>query len=202
MKTQVTEEKKEKKESSIGTFMVYAIAILYIGLGITFLVVPQLQTAHLCYLLAVCLILLGIIKIGEYFIKESYRNINQYGFSIGVISIILGICVIIRIEQFVDIFNLCLGVGILLTAVIKIQNAMDLRALEAGGFPLFLAIGIIMVICAVVILINPFTEETVRNQVTYVIMIVDGILSLISTFYLKKQTTKEIEHENEQEQEV
>lgn len=181
MKAQITEE---KKESGIGTFFVYAVAVLYIALGIAFLVVPELKVEHLCYLLAVCLILLGVIRIGEYFIRECYKNINQYGFSIGVFAIILGVCVIIRIDQFTAIFNLCLGIGILLTAIIKIQNAMDLRALEDRGFLIFLIAAVLMVIGAAVILINPFGTEATRDQFTYIVLIIDGGLSITSTTYL------------------
>ncbi len=174
----------EKKESRVGTLAVYAVAVVYIVLGIVFLAVPELEVKHLCYLLAVCLILLGVLRIGDYFIQENYRNINQYGFSMGVLAIILGVCVVIRIEQFTDIFNLCLGIGILLTAVVKVQNAMDLQALKAEGFWGFLLVAVAMVICGAVILINPFRNTDSRNQFTYVVMIIDGILSIVFTSYL------------------
>lgn len=174
----------EKKESRVGTLAVYAVAVVYIVLGIAFLAMPELEVKHLCYLLAVCLILLGVLRIGDYFIQENYRNINQYGFSMGVLAIILGVCVVIRIEQFTDIFNLCLGIGILLTAVVKVQNAMDLQALKAEGFWGFLLVAVAMVICGAVILINPFRNTDSRNQFTYVVMIIDGILSIVFTSYL------------------
>ena len=131
MKTGFT---KETEDNKITTIIVYVAAILYIVLGAAFLVIPTLEAEQFCYLLAGGLILLGILRIGEYFIKENYRNVNQYGFSIGVFTIILGTCIIIRIQQFADIFHLCLGIGILLTAIVKVQNAMDLRALVDSGF--------------------------------------------------------------------
>ena len=41
-----------------------------------------------------------------------------------------------------------------------------------------------MVICAALILVNPFSKTEVRNQFTYLVLIGDGILSVVSTTYL------------------
>lgn len=181
MKTAFT---KDTSDSRVTTIMVYLAAILYIALGIAFLLLPQLEAEQFCYLLAGGLILLGILRIGEYFIRECYKNVNQYGFSIGAFTVILGVCIIIRIHLFADIFPICLGIGILLTAIIKVQNAMDLRALSDSRFPVFLIASVVMVVCAVVILVDPFPKETVRDRFLYLILIADGILSIISTTYL------------------
>lgn len=179
-----TQDAEVNKENRFGTFLVYMIAVLYITLGVVFLAVPDLEAKHICYLLAICLILIGAIRIGEYFLREGYKNINQYGFSAGLLFMILGICVIIKIEQFTGIFHLCLGVGILLTAVIKIQHTMDLRVLRDRGFVLFLILSAAMTVCGALILVNPFPEEATRNQFTYIVMIADGVLSIVSTSYL------------------
>lgn len=179
---------KEIYGSRSSTIMVYLTAVLFVALGVAFLAIPNLAAEQFCYLLAGGLILLGILRIGEYFIRESYKNVNQYGFSVGAFVIILGVCVIIRIQQFADIFNLCLGIGILLTSIIKVQHAMDLHALGNRKFPVFLGLALILVICAAVILVNPFTDGAVRDRFTYVVLIADGILTLFSTTYLVLQT--------------
>ena len=190
---------KESMDSRSSTIMVYVIAVLYVVFGIAFLLLPQLEAEQFCYLISGGLILIGILRIGEYFIRECYKNVNQYGFSIGVFAIILGVCIIIQIQQFAEIFQLCLGIGVLLTAIIKVQNAMDMRAMGNQRFAVFLGLAIILVICAVVILVNPFSEEELRNNFTYVILIIDGIMSIISTTYLiitAKRLRKAINSEN------
>lgn len=184
---------KEVYDSRSSTIMVYLTAVLFVALGIAFLAIPNLAAEQFCYLLAGGLILLGILRIGEYFIRESYKNVNQYGFSVGAFAIILGVCVIIRIQQFADIFNLCLGIGILLTSIIKVQHAMDLHALGDRKFSVFLGLALVMVLCAAVILVNPFSKETLRDHFTYVVLIADGGLSLISTTYLVLRTRKKKE---------
>ena len=179
-----TANTKEFVDSRSSTIMVYVIAVLYVVFGIAFLMLPQLEAEQFCYLIAGGLMLIGILRIGEYFIRECYKNMNQYGFSIGVFAIIMGVCIIIQIQQFAEIFQICLGIGVLLTAVIKMQNAMDMRAMGNKRFAIFLCLAIVMVICAAVILVNPFSEEKLRNNFTYVILIIDGILSIISTTFM------------------
>lgn len=170
--------------SGSGTVLVYAVAVLYVVLGLAFLLIPQLEVMHLCYLFAICLILIGVIKIAEYFIRESYQNSAQYGFSIGVITIILGICVIVRVQQFVSVFHIFLGIGILLTAVVKLQHALDLRALRVGGYLWVLVVAVVMILAASIVLFDPFSDEDLKNRITYMIMVADGLLTVISTTYL------------------
>lgn len=179
-----TADTKEFMDSRSSTIMVYVIAVLYVVFGIAFLMLPQLEAEQFCYLISGGLILIGILRIGEYFIRECYKNMNQYGFSIGVFAIIMGVCIIIQIQQFAEIFQICLGIGVLLTAIIKMQNAMDMRAMGNRRFTIFLGLAVIMVICAAIILVNPFSEEEFRNSFTYVILIIDGILSIISTTFM------------------
>ena len=157
---------KEVYDSRSSTIMVYLTAVLFVALGIAFLAIPNLAAEQFCYLLAGGLILLGILRIGEYFIRESYQNSAQYGFSVGVVAIILGICAIVRVEQFVSVFHIFLGIGILLTAVIKLQHGLDLRALQAGGYLWVLIVAVVMILAASVVLFDPFSDEDLKNRVT------------------------------------
>ena len=65
-----------------------------------------------------------------FFLEESYKNLNQYGFSIGVFLVIIGVCTLVKNQEMAKSFQLYIGVCILLTAIIKLQNAMDLKALK------------------------------------------------------------------------
>lgn len=60
------EHTKDGFEQRFSTILVYLVAVLYIGLGIAFLTLPQLRAEQFCYLLAGGLILLGILKVGAY----------------------------------------------------------------------------------------------------------------------------------------
>ena len=68
---------------------------------------------------------------------------------------------------------------------------MDLRALADRAFAVFLGLAVVLVICAAVILVDPFSSVETRNHFTYLILIADGIMSLVSTTYLIISTRRQ-----------
>lgn len=176
------------KEELRGTMAVYLVGAVYIALGAMFQFVPKMKPLQLCYLLAICLLLIGIIKVAEYFIRECYRNSAQYGFSMGVMAIVLGVCVIARVQEFVDVFYIFLGIGILITAVVKLQHALDLRAMKDRGYVWVLVVAVLMILTAAVILLDPFPTRQVQKLVTYIALMADGVLTIATTTYLLIRT--------------
>ena len=106
------------------------VSLVYLLLGVLLIVIPDLQMEYVCYGISVVLVIIGIILIVKYFLEESYKNLNQYGFSIGVFLVIIGVCTLVKNQEMAKSFQLYIGVCILLTAIIKLQNAMDLKALK------------------------------------------------------------------------
>ncbi|MFA9463641.1 MAG: HdeD family acid-resistance protein [Velocimicrobium sp.] len=196
-------EKKEVDASNrLATQFVLSIAVIYILIGALLLFVPQIQITTLCYLLCSVLIIAGIVLIVRYFMVNSYQNINEYGFSVGVFTVILGMCALVRVEEVSKSFILCIGIAMLMTSVIKLQNALDLKNLREKTWIIMLSIALVFVVCAIIIIIHPFAQETTLYGFTFRIMIIDGILSLLSNLYLnfiiRKTNKKEIEYTENQ----
>ena len=156
---------KEKKESSFLNRLFTGVSLVYLLLGVLLIVIPDLQMEYVCYGISVVLVIIGIILIVKYFLEESYKNLNQYGFSIGVFLVIIGVC-------------------ILLTAIIKLQNAMDLKALKDRTWGVICVVSLVIVVCAVLIIMNPFSNRNYEIALTYFSLLFDGIISLFSYHYL------------------
>lgn len=179
-----TKDKKDSKSKSFGTYLVIGMAIIHILLGFGLLLVPQISIVEIAYLLSVLCVVIGIILIVKYFLAEAFKNINQYGFSVGVLFVILGMCALVRAKDVSRYFILCMGILVLFTAIILLQNSLDLKALQDKSFSIILVVAIVISICAVIIIINPFSTLEDLEYFTYIILIADGALSLIITFYL------------------
>lgn len=198
---------KEKKESNkIATQFVMTVAVVYILLGALLLFVPQIQIITLSYLICSLLIITGIVLIVRYFITDAYKNINEYGFSIGVFMVILGMCALVRVEQVADSFIICLGIALLMTSVIKLQNALDLKNLEQKTWIVMLGIALLFVVCSIIVIINPFRQPQTLPDFTYRILMIDGVVSLLSNLYLfiiikksNKESSKESDKESNKE---
>ena len=78
----------------------------------------------------------------KYFLTGSYRDIGKYGFSAGVLCVLIGVMLLVRTSEIAAYFSLFLGICILLTAVIKLQNAVDLKSIHNAGWFIFLLIAL------------------------------------------------------------
>lgn len=175
---------KEKKESSFMTKLFTGISLVYLVLGGALCAIPSLKMEYICYGISVTLIVLGIILIVKYFVTESYKNLNQYGFSIGVFLIIIGVCTLVRNQEMTKSFQLYIGICILLTAIIKLQNAMDLKALKDRVWGVICVVSVCIMVAAVLIIINPFSNKNYELTLTYFSLLFDGVISLFSYNYL------------------
>ena len=158
---------KEKKESSFLNRLFTGVSLVYLLLGVLLIVIPDLQMEYVCYGISVVLVIIGIILIVKYFLEESYKNLNQYGFSIGVFLVIIGVCTLVKNQEMAKSFQLYIGVCILLTAIIKLQNAMDLKALKDRTWGVICVVSLVIVVCAVLIIMNPFSDRNYEITLTY-----------------------------------
>lgn len=158
--------------------------ILYALLGVVLLLVPGIELIHICYGLSILLVFAGIVLIVRYFMTESYRNLNEYGFSIGILGVILGMCALVRAQLWVKSFLPVLGIALLLMAVTKLQYAMDLKSMKDRMWILVLAVAVLLTGGAVCVVINPFKVEETRQKITCYLLILDGILGVVGNLYL------------------
>lgn len=158
--------------------------ILYALLGVVLLLVPGIELIHICYGLSIMLVFAGIVLIVRYFMTESYRNLNEYGFSIGILGVILGMCALVRAQLWVKNFLPVLGIALLLMAVTKLQYAMDLKSMKDQIWILVLVVAVLLTSGAVCVVINPFKVEETRQKITCYLLILDGILGIVGNLYL------------------
>lgn len=178
------ELEKSRRKGSGSTGYVIAAECIFLLIGAVLLFVPKIQIIHICYGLSGVLVFVGIIQIVHYFLTESYRNMNEYGFAIGVLGVILGMCALVRVQAIADSFLLVLGIFLLLTAIIKLQYAMDLKSMKDPMWVVAIILAVLLIAGAVCVIINPFQNMELHKLVTYNLLLVDGSLGIISNIYL------------------
>lgn len=173
-----------KKSVGIGTGFVIGVSIIYILFGLAMLFVPQFKEVYIIYIAGVILVIYGIILIVKYFMTGSYRDIGKYGFSIGVLSMLIGICMFVRSEQISVYFSLFLGACVLLTSVIKLQNAVDLKSIGNPAWFVFLIIAIVFLAASIAIVLDPMGKVSAHAEYIYYVLTADGAVNIISTAFL------------------
>lgn len=176
--------KSESKGIGTGTGLVIGIAVIYILLGLAMLLIPNFHTTYIIYAAGVILLVYGIILIVKYFLSGSYNDLGKYGFSGGVLSVLIGICMLIRASEVAAYFPLFLGICILLTAIIKLQTAVDLKSLGSQSWLVFLIIALIFLAAALIIVLDPLQKNATETAYIYYILVADGIVNLFCTLYL------------------
>lgn len=176
--------KTEKKQKGIGlgTGMIIGIAIIYILFGLAIEFVPQFKEIYIIYIAGAIFVVFGIIMIVKYFLTGSYRDIGKYGFSAGVLCVLIGVMLLVRTSEIAAYFSLFLGICILLTAVIKLQNAVDLKSIHNAGWFIFLLIALAFLAVAILVILNPGGRVSQYKNVIYYLLIADGVIDLISRF--------------------
>lgn len=173
-----------KKGVSIGTGFVIGISIIYILFGLAMLFVPQFKEVYTIYIAGAILVIYGIILIVRYFMTGSYRDIGKYGFSVGVLSILIGVCMFVRSGQISVYFSLFLGACILLTSVIKLQNAVDLKSIGNPVWFVFLIIAIAFLAASIAIVLDPMGKVSAHADYIYYVLTADGAVNIVSTAFL------------------
>ena len=191
------QDKNQKKGIGIGTGLVIGIAVIYILLGLAKIFLPGFDSIYLIGIAGVILLVIGIVLIVKYFVSGSYRDIGKYGFSIGVLGVIAGVCMLVRASEISVYFSLFLGICILLTSIIKLQNAVDLKGMDQKSWIVFLIIAIAFLAAAVYIVLDPFGTGISQTVYIYDILIADGAVNLVETCYLAMTIRKITKHPSE-----
>lgn len=176
--------RKSLLSEQLGTVFTLLLPIIYIVLGALLLFVPDLNTKVFAELLGALLVIIGAALIIHYFLSRAYMDTNAYGFSIGALAIILGICVLVKSTDVANSLSVFLNVCIMLTAIIKLQNAIQLLFLRNKFWIPVLCVSVAFLVCTVLIAINPFTDD-VRDTFTYVVLLCDGVASFANAVLLR-----------------
>lgn len=178
------EKKQAVKNGFPGTAIVTIMAVIMAAIAALLLYVPQIQVIHICYLICAVVIILGIYLIVHYFMTDSYRNLNEYGFSVGSLLVILGVCGMIRADSLSAVFLTAIGVILVLSCVIKLQYALDLKSIGDKTWVVLVFLTLALTCCGIAVILNPFNDTKLYHLFSFYALLVDNVLSLIVILYL------------------
>ncbi len=160
-------------------------ALLSILISGILLFIPQVQAVHIVYTICALVAIAGVALIIQYFITDAYKQINEYGFSQGVLFLILGVCGLIRAKDISTYLIAFFSIFVLLSSVINLQYALDLKRMKNKLWVPQLILALALTICATVALIDPFKSVTTKETFIYYVMLADGVFTLIANLSLR-----------------
>lgn len=120
-------------------------SLISIALGILMILFPTKILAVVCTAIASIFFLFGIKNLLEYLKKDTLGQFYQYKLVLAIIFFVIGIVVICCMETILSIITYAIAIVIVVSGLMKVENALDLKKMGAKWIPLM----VFAVICIV-----------------------------------------------------
>lgn len=157
-------------------------SIIMLVLGILLLVKPDFVINIVSTVIGIVILIPGIVSLADYF-KTKY-NANLV---IGVIACILGIVFIFNSKFVSSILPFVLGIYFIVNGISKLQYSLELRKNKVVNYMPSVITSILMLVCGVLLMLNPFGGALAITQVLGISMIIYTILDIYNMITIKKE---------------
>jgi len=164
--------------------LISSAVILVLGLLLFFK--SSVTLMGISYIFGGLIIAIGVLAIIR-FISNDHSDIsNQLNIIYGIICIISGIFFIEKPEIIGSIIPIVMGIGIIISSSLKIQQSFNLKSLNSSYFSWSFVTALLSLICGVVLLFNPFKGAVIITKVIGIFLVIYAILDICNTIVLKK----------------
>lgn len=175
---------KIEVKKTIWPSLISSAVILVLGLLLFFK--SSVTLMGISYIFGGLIIAIGVLAIVR-FISNNHSDIsNQLNIIYGIICIISGIFFIEKPEIIGSIIPVVMGIGIIISSSLKIQQSFNLKSLNSSYFFWSFVTALLSLICGVVLLFNPFKGAVIITKVIGIFLVVYAILDICNTIVLKK----------------
>lgn len=166
------------------------LSLCEIIVGIILLVNPITFTRWIIAFFGIIILIMGFSSIVGYIRSKPAAAALKQGLAKGLTEILFGVFCILRNEWFIvtfPIITVLYGIATLLMGIAKIQWTVDMLRLKAGKW-IFPALGALLdIVCAAIILYNPFSGSAVLWIFIAVTLIVGAIIDIITAVFFKRK---------------
>lgn len=164
--------------------LISSAVILVLGLLLFFK--SSVTLMGISYIFGGLIIAIGVLAIIR-FISNDHSDIsNQLNIIYGIICIISGIFFIEKPEIIGSIIPIVMGIGIIISSSLKIQQSFNLKSLNSSYFFWSFVTALLSLICGVILLFNPFKGAVIITKVIGIFLAIYAILDICNTIVLKK----------------
>lgn len=170
--------------------MVYvAFAFIFVVLGICFIAWPQASILTVCYALGAAILVLGIIRLSQFFKnKESNKTIKfQFNLVLGLFFIIAGALLLIFPKIVMPVFPVIIGIAITADSIHKIKVAFDAKSMGLEKWWIIVLFSLITIVFSISLVLSSSQITTGLILFLGITLLVDGIqniVTIVSTFKL------------------
>ena len=164
-----------------GMMGIVMISVFFLVAGGIMIFFPQIEISNFVYVIGGFLLVGGAWEIARYFLREEYRNIANFDFSIGVLALIAGCVLILRADDAAAHIYMLFGVMVLILGVTLLQHTFALHALKSFGWIVTLIFSVALILFSVAVLLD-YGGMFSSGYLIYYLMAASGLLGIVSLF--------------------
>lgn len=162
-------------------------SIIMLILGVLLLVKPDFIINIVSTVIGLIILVPGIISLIDYF-KNKY-NANLV---IGVVACIIGVVFIFNSKFVSSILPFMLGIYFIISGISKLQYATELRKNKVVNYMSSTITSILILVCGVLLIINPFGGALAITKVLGIFMIIYSGLDIYSAIIIRREVKEVI----------
>lgn len=164
-------------------------ALLMMAAGFVLLFMPEMTLVTIANVIGVIVMIIGAIYLISYFFRRQVAAGN-YDLVKGLIIMAAGIFICVQAELVVSILPVLLGIGVVISGIVKLQHALDLRRM---GYETWVRIGItaaVNILIGLLVVMNPFSTVAWLMRFIGIGFILSGVTDLITAVYVSKKASE------------
>ncbi len=161
-------------------------ALLYVILGLLFVVKPDITMRAACYILSAWLLMAGIAYIVDYFRGWSVER-RSNALAIGLLSILAALFLLLKTDAAIAAIPVLLGFSVIASGAIKAQNAIVLYKIGNRAWLAALVGALVCLALGVVLIENPFSAAATLVTAIGAGLLFSGVTDLAVTVLLSRK---------------
>ena len=138
------------------------------------------------YVLGGIFIIMGIVKIIDYFASKGKSDLYNYDFIYGIIAIIIGLVTIFCSSLIESMFRIVIAIWIIYSGLVRLSLSLKLHTAQINAWSVSLILSIIMIIGGIYMLLQSGALVLTIGIIMLVYSIIDLIESAIFIKYVDK----------------
>lgn len=157
-----------------------------LALGILMALWPDISALTVCIVFGIFCIVAGVYAMVRYFKLGVAGLFFRSDLSFGICSILLGVLLLLHPYGAVVFLPIAAGFFLIIGSVLDIQISVEMRRFHFGNWVVTLILGILNIIFALLLLINPFQGASILMIFVGVSLIIDSIQNFYSIYCISK----------------
>ena len=157
--------------------------------GLVLLLMPELTLVTIANVIGILVIMIGAFFLIGYFLRKELAAGNNDLIK-GLVIVCIGIFICVKSELVVSILPVVLGIGVVLSGILKLQHAFDLKRM---GFDTWVRIGLtaaVNIFIGLIVILNPFSTVAWLMRLVGIGFLFSGVTDLITTIYVSKKASE------------